>query len=220
MKILNLIVQLLEVIKQFLGIFIDVAKVVPESKLPEVEEKVEEKPIEVIDKEFDHDVLREMLAFDEGKVNKIYKDSLGYYTVGIGHLLTKENNKAKAISILDSLVNRETNGQITEEEIASLFEKDLQVVINGVKSSALVEVYDAIDPIRRLALFNMVFQLGLNGTLNFKNSMRLAKENNWSKLESNLKQSLWYKQTTNRATRVINVFCDGDLKSYSKYIKA
>lgn len=157
--------------------------------------------------EFDIDLLRKMLIYDEGEVLNIYKDSLGYYTIGIGHLLTKSANYSDALHQLNLEVKRTTNGTITKKESADLFEKDLKDVIKGVKSNVLLkEVYESLDPIRRLALLNMVFQMGVNGVANFKNSMKMAKEKRWSDLEKNLKLSLWYKQTPNRANRVILLF--------------
>ena len=35
--------------------------------------------------------LREEIEYDEGVVNKIYLDHLGYPTFGIGHLITKSD---------------------------------------------------------------------------------------------------------------------------------
>lgn len=215
-KIIELLQQILDVAKQILGLVQQQPEEVKTTNQTDPVTQEDQKEPE----EFRLDILREMLAFDEGKVLKIYRDSLGYYTVGIGHLLTKKDSLKEAISILDQHVGRSTNGNITNDEAAMLFEKDLEVVLKGVKRNALLnEVYQAIDPTRRLALLNMVFQLGEAGTANFKNSMRIAINNDWTKLESNLKQSLWYKQTKNRATRVIQVFCSGDLDAYSKYIK-
>ena len=37
--------------------------------------------------DIDVDQLREQLTIDEGKVNEIYNDHLGYATFGIGHLV-------------------------------------------------------------------------------------------------------------------------------------
>lgn len=212
-KIIELLQQILDVAKQILGLVQQQPEEVKQTE--QTNAVTQEEP-----EEFRLDILREMIAFDEGKVLKIYRDSLGYYTVGIGHLLTKKDSLKEAISILDQQVGRNTNGNITNDEAAMLFEKDLEVVLKGVKRNTLLnEVYQAIDPTRRLALLNMVFQLGEAGTANFKNSMRIAINNDWTKLESNLKQSLWYKQTKNRATRVIQVFSSGNLDAYSKYIK-
>ena len=62
----------------------------------------------------DVDQLREQLTIDEGKVNEIYHDHLGYATFGIGHL------------VLDS---DPENGQdvgtpVSEERVVECFEKD------------------------------------------------------------------------------------------------
>ena len=38
-------------------------------------------------KDIDVDQLREQLIIDEGQVNEIYHDHLGYATFGIGHLV-------------------------------------------------------------------------------------------------------------------------------------
>ncbi|WP_373559966.1 glycoside hydrolase family protein, partial [Klebsiella pneumoniae] len=46
-----------------------------------------------------------MLRFDEGEKLQVYKDTEGYWTVGIGHLLTKEGaNKQVISSQADSLI--------------------------------------------------------------------------------------------------------------------
>lgn len=165
--------------------------------------------------EFDIELLQKILIFDEGELNRIYKDSLGYYTIGIGHLLTKSSNYSDALYELNKLVGRPTDGTITKAESFRIFEKDLDNVVYGVKNNKLLnDVYYSLDEFRRLALLNMVFQMGVSGVANFKNSMRMAKEKRWEDLEKNLKLSLWYKQTTNRANRVIKLFSYGDLSGY------
>ena len=35
----------------------------------------------------DRDKIEKDLTIDEGRVSHVYKDSLGYYTIGIGHLV-------------------------------------------------------------------------------------------------------------------------------------
>ena len=50
--------------------------------------------------------LYSALVVDEGEVLHIYPDQYNYQTVGIGHLLTKENNRLAAISILNKIVGR------------------------------------------------------------------------------------------------------------------
>lgn len=159
--------------------------------------------------------LYRALTLDEGKRLNMYQDHLGYWTIGIGHLITKVKNKQTAIAELNKQVGRETKGSITEKECEVLFAKDIQRTIKGMMDNAVIgPVYKSLDPIRQEGLVNMGFQLGVAGLAGFKNSLAFIKAKNWTKTESNLKQSLWYRQTTNRATRVIRTICDGNYNSY------
>lgn len=160
-----------------------------------------------------------MLEADEGVRYSLYKDSLGYWTIGIGHLVTKKPGKADAIAVLDKELKRKTNGTLTKDEVRKLFNQDVEKAVAGIKKSAVLgPVYESLDPIRQTALVNMVFQMGQAGVEGFKNSMAYIKAKNWTKAESNLKLSKWYKQTPNRAKRVISVFVTGTYKAYSAWM--
>lgn len=160
-------------------------------------------------------MIFQMLKQDEGLKLDVYKDTEGYWTVGIGHLLTKNPDKSVAINVLDSLVGRKTNGLITQQEAQTIFESDVKNVDSGIKQNSFVnDVFVSLDSVRQDALRNMVFQMGVQGVAGFKNSLRLLKEKNWSQAAINLKQSKWHRQTPNRANRVINVFETGTYKAY------
>lgn len=157
----------------------------------------------------------EMLRFDEGLKLSVYKDTEGFWTVGIGHLLTKNPSKEVAIQELDKLVGRKTGGVIMQNEAEKIFASDVSVAEKGILgNSVLAPVYKSLDDERKKALINMVFQMGVLGVAGFKNSMRLLLDKKWNDAAVNLKQSKWYKQTTNRATRVISVFEKGNLNAY------
>nr|7RGR_A Chain A, Artificial protein L056 [synthetic construct]7RGR_B Chain B, Artificial protein L056 [synthetic construct] len=157
----------------------------------------------------------DMLRVDEGLKLTVYQDHLGYWTVGIGHLLTKIKDKAKAIQILDNLLGRKTNGVITEKEARQIFEGDVKKAIQGILSNAtLSPIYDILDEVRRCALINMVFQMGVAGVAGFNNSLRMLQEKRWDEAAVNLAQSRWYRQTPNRAKRVISTFKTGTWKAY------
>lgn len=157
----------------------------------------------------------EMLKFDEGIKLSIYLDTLNYYTVGIGHLLVKSSDRAAAIRQLDKEVGRSTNGTITMAEAETLFQKDVASATRDIKSNTvLAPVWAVLDEVRQMALINFVFQLGTTGAAGFTNSMKLLQTKQWDQAAVNLAQSKWYKQTTNRATRVISVFKTGTLAAY------
>lgn len=159
--------------------------------------------------------IYEMLRYDEGLKLNIYKDTEGYWTIGIGHLLTKNPLKSVGIKNLDSLLGRSTNGTITESEAQKIFQKDVEGVNRDIKGNSTVSpVFDSLDSERQKALQNMVFQMGISGVAGFKNSLALLKAKNWNQAAVNLKQSKWYRQTPNRAGRVIEVFRTGTFNSY------
>lgn len=156
-----------------------------------------------------------MLRIDEGYDSKIYKDTEGYYTIGIGHLLTRDPSLAVAKKELDKLVGRSCNGQITQAEAEAIFNKDVEKATAGILGNAVLKpVYDSLDAVRRAALINMVFQMGVAGVSGFKNSLRMLKEKRWDDAAINLAQSKWYRQTPNRAKRVISTFKTGTFGAY------
>lgn len=157
----------------------------------------------------------EMLAIDEGLDLSVYLDTEGFWTVGIGHLLTKNPSKAVAIAELDKLVGRSTGGTITKAEAQTIFAADVAKSEKGILGNAtLAPIYNGLDSTRKMALVNMVFQMGVQGVAGFPNSLKMIAAKNWKGAASNLAQSKWYRQTPNRAKRVISVFEEGTLNAY------
>lgn len=156
-----------------------------------------------------------MLRIDEGYDSKIYKDSEGFWTIGIGHLLTKDPSKSLAISNLDKLVGRSTGGQITQAEAEAIFAKDVDKATAGIlRNATLKPVYDVLDAVRKAALINMVFQMGVSGVAGFPASMKLLKAGKWDAAAKELANSRWYRQTPNRAKRVIETMRTGTWAAY------
>lgn len=156
-----------------------------------------------------------MLRIDEGYDSKIYKDTEGFWTIGIGHLLTRDPSLAVAKAELDKLVGRKCDGKITQAEAEAIFAKDVDKATRGILANAVLKpVYDVLDGVRRCALVNMVFQMGVAGVAGFPASMRLLKEGKWEAAAKELANSKWYRQTPNRAKRVIETFRTGTWKAY------
>nr|4K5Y_A Chain A, Corticotropin-releasing factor receptor 1, T4-Lysozyme chimeric construct [synthetic construct]4K5Y_B Chain B, Corticotropin-releasing factor receptor 1, T4-Lysozyme chimeric construct [synthetic construct]4K5Y_C Chain C, Corticotropin-releasing factor receptor 1, T4-Lysozyme chimeric construct [synthetic construct] len=159
----------------------------------------------------------EMLRIDEGLRLKIYKDTEGYYTIGIGHLLTKSPSLSVAKSELDKAIGRNSNGVITKDEAEKLFNQDVDAAVRGIlRNAKLKPVYDSLDAVRRSALINMVFQMGETGVAGFTNSLRMLQQKRWDEAAVNLAKSRWYNQTPNRAKRVIATFRTGTWDAYDR----
>nr|7Z36_A Chain A, Endolysin,Transcription intermediary factor 1-beta,Isoform 2 of Transcription intermediary factor 1-beta [Homo sapiens]7Z36_B Chain B, Endolysin,Transcription intermediary factor 1-beta,Isoform 2 of Transcription intermediary factor 1-beta [Homo sapiens] len=158
----------------------------------------------------------EMLRIDERLRLKIYKDTEGYYTIGIGHLLTKSPSLNAAKSELDKAIGRNCNGVITKDEAEKLFNQDVDAAVRGIlRNAKLKPVYDSLDAVRRCALINMVFQMGETGVAGFTNSLRMLQQKRWDEAAVNLAKSIWYNQTPNRAKRVITTFRTGTWDAYA-----
>lgn len=159
--------------------------------------------------------LYDMLRFDEGLKLELYKDTEGYWTIGVGSLITKLQSKVEAINVLDRIFSRSTNGKITSQESEILFNKGIQNALRGIQSSTLSETYNMMDEPRRMALVNMVFQLGVAGVLGFRKMINHLNAGNYRAASLEALNSKWARQTPNRARRVTAVMSTGTLNSYS-----
>ena len=157
-----------------------------------------------------------MLRIDEGCKLELYKDTEGFWTIGIGQLITKNPSYNVARDELDRLMGRVCNGRITQQEAENLFNSSVEKARKGILGNATLKpVYDVLDEVRCCALINMVFQMGVTGTAGFPKGMRLLKAKQWDKAAIELADSRWYKsQTPNRAKRVIATFKTGTWKAY------
>ncbi|MDX7787398.1 glycoside hydrolase family protein [Aeromonas caviae] len=160
--------------------------------------------------------IEEMLKYDEGYKLEVYFDHLGYPTCGIGHLIKRDSaiSKTQAIALLDKELNRNTQGRITPAEQSYLFRKDLAAVQTGIAHSSFYGVYQGLDPVRKSAIQNMCFQLGVLGVSKFRKMWAaLARQDYQTAYKEGL-DSNWFKQTPNRARRVMTTLRTASTSHY------
>lgn len=96
--------------------------------------------------------LRDQIIRDEGVVEYAYEDSLGYLTIGVGHL-----------------IDRRKGGKLPAHIIEALLDWDLKE-----KSAEVYErwpwVMNLEEP-RKATIINMAFQLGVPGLAGFVRAM-------------------------------------------------
>ena len=143
------------------------------------------------DNEIDIDQLRKQLIIDEGQVNEIYKDHLGYPTFGIGHLVLES----------DPEYGLEVGVAVSEERVKSVFEKDVQVVIEDCKK--LHDGWDGYPQEVKQIVANMMFNMGLTRLSKFKKHNAALQCGDWKEAAIEGRDSRWYKQVTNRAERLM-----------------
>ena len=134
--------------------------------------------------------LQEKIMFEEGVKYEIYNDHLGYKTFGVGHL----------VRATDPENEMEVGTKVSKMRVAECFEADLYVAINDMEK--FTEGMEIDDNIKE-CVTEMVFQLGLPRLNKFKNFKQALLDGDIETAQAEMKDSLWYKQTTNRADRLI-----------------
>ena len=131
------------------------------------------------------DRLLESVKKHEGYRNKVYLDTLGKRTVGVGHLCVEDF--------------WEDDKEYEEKFLMEILQKDLQEAIKGARE--LMEERDCleIDDKAEELLIEMVFQLGKNGVSKFRNMWKALAEKNYIGASYEMLDSRWAKQTPNRA---------------------
>ena len=134
--------------------------------------------------------LKKDIMFEEGVKYEVYNDHLGYKTFGVGHLCRAT----------DPENDMEVGTPVSKERVDECFEVDLYVAINDAEK--FCEDMEVDDNIKE-CVTHMVFQLGLPRLNKFRNFKQALVDGDIAKAQIEMKDSLWYRQTTNRAERLI-----------------
>ena len=134
----------------------------------------------------------EQLKIDEGVEHEIYLDHLGYPTFGVGHLIIKD----------DPEYGLPVGTPVSEERVWEAFEKDLHIA-----ESECVALYNNKflmwpDEVQEV-LVNMMFNMGRTRLSKFKNFRAALEDKDWKRAAVEGRDSLWYRQVTNRAERLM-----------------
>ena len=136
--------------------------------------------------------LQNEIAYDEGIKYEIYRCSEGYPTGGIGHLITEWD---------DEYYGKEIGTKISQEQVDAWFAKDIETTIKDCK--LLFSQFDNLPEEIQHVLANMCFQLGRPRLSKFKNMIAAVEDLDWAKMADEMEDSRWYRQTPNRAKRLI-----------------
>ena len=138
----------------------------------------------------DMDKLREEIEVDEGVVEEIYLDHLGYPTFGIGHLVTDD----------DPEYGQEVGTPVSTERCRSAFDVDVEQVIADCQI-LYPNLDDLPEEVQRI-IANMMFNMGRPRLSKFANMKAAVDEGDWSREADEMMDSRWYNQVPNRAERL------------------
>lgn len=146
----------------------------------------------------------EILNFEEGFREKPYIDTEGYPTVGTGFLI---GPKGAALSNYQFTLPKAASDAWLDELVKARKEAMNK---NGVILNALRSCNDA----RSDVLISMAYQMGVNGLAAFKNTLAMVAAKNFDGAAAGMMNSLWARQTPNRAKRHAEVMRSGSYDAY------
>jgi len=133
------------------------------------------------------EVLEKRIIENEGYRNKIYKDTRGFPTIGVGHLVT-ENDEF------------EEGKEYSKEILMTVFRKDVAKAEEGAKK--LIGHIEGLHPEAKNLIIEMVFQMGTSGVSKFAKMLLALEEKNYKEAAVQMLDSRWARQTPQRCQRM------------------
>lgn len=127
------------------------------------------------------------LVLDEGLRLRPYRCTAGKLTIGIGR-------------------NLEDKG-ITKSEAEYLLNNDIDEIERQL--DARIPWWRTQTEQRQRVLANMAFNLGIDGLMNFNNTLAAIKASRYEDAARGMLRSLWARQVGNRAIRLANMMKEG-----------
>ena len=126
--------------------------------------------------------IKQRIKTHEGFRDTVYSDSLGFATIGYGHLVLPTDNFVVGIAY-------------AKEQLEEVFDKDFQIALTS--ANELVDGLD-LNHIAKGVIVEMCFQLGKPRVMKFKKMWAALRNNDFEEAANQMIDSAWHKQTTSR----------------------
>jgi len=134
------------------------------------------------------DKLRQQIRMHEGVEHKVYEDTEGIKTVGVGR-------------------NLEDRG-LSDDEVDYLLSNDIDICVKELEQT--FDWYDDLDDIRKRVLIDMMFNLGMPRLKKFVNMLKAIEARAWRSAAVEMLDSKWAEQVGNRASRLSEMMETGE----------
>jgi lysozyme len=145
--------------------------------------------------------LRTSLIKHEGKKEYAYRDSLGYWTIGIGHFLGGGREVYTPRMTI-----------VTSNEMDALLTKDIENAegrLSDICSERLLYDWRSLDDVRQRVLVEMSFNLGYR-LATFRQFFGALNARDWKTAADEMLDSQWAIQVGNRATTLARMIETGE----------
>lgn len=134
--------------------------------------------------------LKKQLEVDELRSKRIYTDTVGKISGGIGRNLTDRG--------------------FSDDEIDLMYANDVRMA--EADARALVANFDKLNDVRQEVLVNMSFNLGKSRLAGFKKFLAAVAIQDFSRAADEMKDSAWYGQVKDRGVRLVYAMRFGSFK--------
>lgn len=125
-----------------------------------------------------------------------YKDTRGFWTIGVGHMLGR---------------GPEFDGvEWTQTQVNEQYDKDYLHAQNGATFDVGAVCWSRLDEIRQAALTDMAFNIGEEGLGEFHHMIASVLQNDWNTAASELLSSDYANQVPNRAKKNASILATGE----------
>ena len=139
--------------------------------------------------------VKDMIKKHEGVKTRPYKDSLGLWTVGVGHLI----GDGKTLP-------PEYNREFSIDEVNNIFDKDFE---HHQKAAEKIPGYDKLNETGKGALIDLTFNMGPAWYKKWPNFTKQLEAGNVEGAASNLESSKWYGQVGRRGPEIVSMIRQG-----------
>ena len=134
--------------------------------------------------------LIEELIFDEGMIDEVYKDHLGYNTFGVGHLILDTDKEC----------GQPVGTKVSKERIIECLNRDIDAICADLDRA--IPWWRELDDDRQRVMANMGFNLGLTRLLQFKKFLAAMEQKDYETAAIEMMDSRWAVQVKGRSTRL------------------
>ena len=140
------------------------------------------------------ELLKEQIKRHEGEVLEIYKDSLGYLTFGVGHLVREE----------DPEFGEPEGTPVSQDRVDSVYDYDFDKHVEETKhvcQNHNMDFENLPEDIQHV-LVNMCFNLGGTRLGKFRNMLNAVEDHDWERMAVEMEDSRWFKQVGRRSVEL------------------
>lgn len=131
--------------------------------------------------------LSKQLEIDEGRRRRLYRDTVGKLTIGVGR-------------------NIEDRG-LRDDEIDLMLSNDIDEAVSIARS--VIPIFDKLDDVRQEVVANMALNLGQTRLAGFKQFIGALMRFDFQRATTEMMDSKWYEQVGDRGKRLAYAMREG-----------